>query len=280
MVQDGSLLDRINKLIESGSLNLPVYNPVVLQLQEVLSKHSQNVDEVERLLVMDQSLAAEILRAANSPFYCGLSPIRTVRNAIVRLGMKPIQHLIVLASEQEKYQANDADVDTMLKELWRHASTTALAAQWLANRLHSANVEEECFLGGLMHDIGKLIILRAIDKIKKTEGDQFFLPPELLEEILRTAHCELGFKLLQEWNLPEIYCRIARDHHADGISSADIPLAIVRLANESTKRLGVDLNANPGIVLAATPEASLLKTSEILLAELEVMLEDHLSQAP
>jgi putative nucleotidyltransferase with HDIG domain len=167
----------------------------------------------------------------------------------------------------------------MLKELWRHASTTALAAQWLAKRLHLADMEKECFLGGLMHDIGKLIILRAIDEIKKTEKSGFSLPPELLTEILMTAHCALGYKLLQDWNLPDIYCRIARDHHAEEIPSMDIPLVIVRLANESTRKLGVGLDSNPDMVLAATLEASLLKTSEILLAELEVMLEDHISQA-
>jgi HD-like signal output (HDOD) protein len=279
LVQNVSLLDRIDALIESGNLNLPVYNPVVLRLQEILSGQTENVSEVERLLVTDQSLAAEVLRAANSPFYCGLSPVRTVRNAIVRLGMKQVQHLVVLASEQEKYRASDMDLDKMLKELWRHASTTALAAQWLARRLHSTSIEEECFLGGLMHDIGKLIILRAIDEIKKTEEENLLLPPELLTEILVTTHCALGYKLLQDWNLPDIYCRIARDHHAEEISPTDIPLAIVRLANESTRKLGVGLDPNPDMVLAATLEANLLKTSEILLAELEIMLEDHLAQA-
>jgi HD-like signal output (HDOD) protein len=68
MAENSSLLDRINNLIKAGSLNLPVYNPVVLRLQELLSNDSENVGEVEKLLVTDQSLAAEVLRAANSPF--------------------------------------------------------------------------------------------------------------------------------------------------------------------------------------------------------------------
>jgi putative nucleotidyltransferase with HDIG domain len=279
MLQNGSLLNRVNQLIESGDLDLPVYNPVALRLQEALADNSQNAGEVEKLIVTDQALAAEVLRAANSPFYCGLSSVSTVRNAIVRLGVQQVQRLVILASEQSKYQAHHADVDSMLKELWRHASTSALAAQWLAKRLHSAGIEEVCFLGGLLHDIGKLIILRAIDEIKKSEGPEFLVSPALLNEILMTTHCQLGHKLLQSWNLPDVYCNIARDHHSEEISSADVPLAIVRLANESTRKLGVGLDPNPDLVLAATPEASILKTSEILLAELEVMLEDHLAQA-
>jgi putative nucleotidyltransferase with HDIG domain len=279
MPQNSSLLDRIKQLIDSGNLSLPVYNPLALQLQQMVADCSEDAAKVEKLIGTDQALAADVLRVANSPFYCGLSSVRTIRSAIVRLGIQQVQRLVVLASEQLKYRAYHADVDAMLRELWRHASTTALAAQWLADRLRSTDIEEVCFLGGLLHDIGKLIILRAIDEIKKSEGSELLVSPALLSEILISIHCELGYKLLQGWNLPDIYCCIVRDHHSEELSPANIPLAIVRLANESSRKLGMGLDPNPDLVLAATPEANLLKTSEILLAELEVMLEDHLSQA-
>jgi hypothetical protein len=101
---------------------------------------------------------------------------------------------------------------------------------------------------------------------------------DTLDEILQTAHCELGYRLLLRWHVPEIYCQIARDHHAIDLSG-DLPLTIVRLANEGSRKLGLGLDPDPSLILSATPEASLLKVSEILLAELEVMIEDHLSVA-
>jgi hypothetical protein len=84
--------------------------------------------------------------------------------------------------------------------------------------------------------------------------------------------------LLLNWNIPEVYCQIARDHHAED-HSEDLPLAIVRLANEGSRRLGLGLDPDPELILSAIPEANMLQVSDKLLSELEEMIEDHLSIA-
>ena len=92
------------------------------------------------------------------------------------------------------------------------------------------------------------------------------------------GHTSLGYNLLKSWNIPEVYCRIARDHHSEEYDPNDTSLILVRLANEACAKMAVGLRQEQGIVLAATPEAVSLKASDIMLAELEVMLEDHISQ--
>jgi putative nucleotidyltransferase with HDIG domain len=278
MQENSALLDRIVRLIDCGRLNLPVYDPVALKLQQAIANKNEDLLEIEQLIMSDQVAAAEVLRAANSPFFCGLSPVRTIRNAIVRLGTQQMRRLVILVFERSKYQANHPDLHAMLMELWRHASTTALASQWLSKRLRSTGVEELCFIGGLLHDIGKLIILRAVDEIKKSDGDARPIPRETLIDILQMSHCELGHRLLVSWNVPDVYCQIARDHHSEDFSG-DLPLAIVRLANAGSRKLGLGLDPNPSLVLSETMEAGMLKVGDTLLAELEAMIEEHLTIA-
>jgi HD-like signal output (HDOD) protein len=276
MSESGSLLERINRLIESDKIQLPIFNQVIYQLQRIISSGDHNATEIERLIVRDQVIAADVLRAANSPFYCGLTPIVTIHSAIVRLGAEQVTRLVFLASQRSQYTAREPRLMVMLQELWRHASSTAMAAQWLARRMRSADIQEECFLGGLLHDIGQLLILRVIDEINSAEKGGLVLAPPLVREVLQASHAQLGHNLLRHWNIPDLYCRIALLHHNAEFDPADHPLVIVRLANEASKKLNIGLDSDSSLVLSATPEAQVLKVSDVLLAELEIMLEDNM----
>ena len=114
---------------------------------------------------------------------------------------------------------------------------------------------------------GVNIIPQSIEQMPGTES-QNVVPP--------AANCQLGYSLLQKWNIPDIYCRIARDHNTEDISSGDLPLIIVRPANNSSRKLGPGLDPKPSLTMEATREAQLLGLGEVLLAELESMLQEHL----
>ncbi len=277
MSETRSLLDLINQLIDSEQLSLPVWNQVSVQLQQLCAQDDFNAAEVERLVTSDAALAAEVLRSANSPFFGGLTTIGTIRGAIVRLGMDQVKRLAFMAAQRDQYCARDPQLMKMLQTLWRHAGAAAMAAQWLAGRLRLRHLQEECFLGGLLHDIGQLLILRAIDELGRSQS--FPISLSLVGEVLRTAHSQMGYNLLCRWNIPETYCRIAKLHHALKIDATDVALVVVRLANEANRKAGTGLDPDPSLALGATPEAHILKASDIVLAELEVMLEDHLATA-
>jgi putative nucleotidyltransferase with HDIG domain len=255
-------------------LELPAINPMASRLQAMAADDDFDIKEVENLILTDQVLAAEVLRAANSAFFGGLAPIGTIRAAVIRLSVQQVARLIYLVSERSKYSARDAQVHRRLQNLWRHSSAVAKGSHWLARRLNFKNLEDTVFLGGLLHDVGQLVILRALDEIKLKEDSPFDVSSNLVQEVLMSAHTGLGYELLKDWNIPETYCLIARDHHGEEYDASDFALGIVRLANMTASRLGLSLHPDPSLVLGDLPEAHSLGANEILLAELEIMLED------
>ena len=165
----------------------------------------------------------------------------------------------------------------MLVSLWLHASTTALSAQWLAQRLRLTGVEEVSFLGGLMHDMGKLIILCAVDEMRKTGIMKKTISYDELQEFIMDNHCQIGYETMKRWEIPDVYCQIARDHHRLEFAAEDQALVIVRLANNSSSLLNNEDELVP--FLAETSEVQALNIEEATLTELQKTLGIHKATA-
>jgi len=267
--------DHIINWIRSGKLQLPAYSHAILKIHG-MNEHNMDIARLEKMILEDQVLAVEVLRTANSPFYCTVSSITTIRNAIMRLGTQTIKRIIVLASERARYRSRFPDLHKMLIKLWMHVSMTALSAQWLAPRLCMSSLQEVCFLGGLLHDIGKLIIICAIDEMRKTGNIGKTLSNVALHEFIRENHCEIGYEIMKRWEIPDVYCRIARDHHKEDFSTDDLPLVIVRLANNSSSFANEDRAV---VLLAEAPEGQALNIEKATLRELQKTLGMHKENA-
>ena len=277
MNENISLIDRIDEIIGSDDFQLPVFSDIALKVRNIMSSPDFDIQEVVRTISSDQSLVSEVLRVANSPFYGGLTKISTLREAAVRMGAKQLADLVMVASTRNNYRASDKGVQILLIKLWRHAVGTALASQWLAKRLGYTDLLNEALLGGLIHDIGKLAVLKVVDQLKVKEGLNF--PVEFVMEIVNSTHAQQGYKLAQRWRLPENYCVIVRDHHLEGVDQSNSALLIVQVADAACNKLGIGIVQDASIELAVLPEAHLLGLGAVLLAELEIMLEDTMQMA-
>jgi len=276
---DRAAFERLIGWIKSGRLQLPVYSPATMRIQQYLDDYAGDISAIEDLISSDQVLAVEVLRAANSPFYCTIATIDTIRNAIVRLGMQQVRRIVVLVSERRRYRSQYPDLDGLLVGLWEHVSATALSAQWLSQRLRLTGIREVCFLGGLLHDIGKLVILRAVDEMRR-KGEAGTPPsPEKFREFISASHCQIGYDVLKRWEIPDIYCLVARDHQKQGVPADDLTLAIVRLANTGSLRVFEGADEDSLLRLTKTPEAKRLGVDGDLLLELRETLEGHKAAA-
>ncbi len=273
-----SLLQQALDFAAERRITLPVFSDIALTVQKAVRDERCDIGEIAKAIESDPALVTEVLRAANSAFFGGLSEVATIRAAVLRLGLQRVTNLVFLASEKSRYTAGTPAIAALMRDLWHHASACALAAEWIARRARFPQLGETVFIGGLVHDIGKLFLLRVLDEMSRDHAQGPAVSAELVREVLDNAHADVGFQLLQSWHLPAIYTVIVRDHHVEPPDPANIPLQIVRLANHACNKVGISLQPNPGLVLGAMSEGSALGMSEIAIAELEILLEDVMAQ--
>ena len=101
----------------------------------------------------------------------------------------------------------------------------------------------------------------------------------LILETLDQMHSAQGAALLEQWNLPESYCRVVREHHTADFDDNDTLLLVVRVVDIACRRGGVGLNSDPDAEVASSAEAQVLRVSDVLAAELEIAIEDALEVA-
>lgn len=268
-----SLIDVVNRFIESDAVTLPVFNSAAARIQQEIAKAEPSIQVVEKIITSDQALSTQVLKIANSSFYRGLAEVGTVRAAIMRLGIKEIEKVVVLAASRQHFKSSDKSINLVMKKLWQHAVGCAYGTVWLSRRYTYGVDQSQAFFGGLFHDVGKLLILVIIEQIKR-RNTSLRITDALLQEAMDRLHTKEGAKLLRQWNMPDYFCVIASDHHNPELDEKNILLLLARMANLVCHKLGIGLVRDPSLVLPATMEAGLLNLTEIDLAELEIVLED------
>lgn len=274
MEAESSLVGMIDHFVASKKVKLPAFNATALRIQKEVAKAEPDSRLIEKLIVSDQSLTGEVLSVSNSSFYKGLTQVATVRDAIIRMGNIEVSNIVSLVALQHNFQSKIPAMHKIMGKLWRHSVGCAIGANWLARQTGFQALAHETFIAGLLHDVGKLYVLKVVDDMKAS-GEIENLPPDtVIDELMQQLHTEQGYALMAQWNLPEKYCQVARDHHLAEFDGSNFLLVLVRLANQVCHKMGIGLIEDPSIVLLETAEAAQLQLSEMDLARLEVRLED------
>ena len=269
-----SIPETVRRLLASQPIELPIFHPVALKLQRMLSNYDFTVDEVSQVANEDMSLASQILKIANSPMYMGRTKVATIKEAVIRLGAQQVINLVIAASQASAHSSTNPALDHYMKEMWLHSHGCALGGRWLAHSCGMRGVADETYLAGLLHDVGKLYLLKSIEKLVTAGVISSMFDDELIMEIFDAMHAEQGYRIMQHWNFPVMYCEVIRDHHADEWDTVNKMLAIVRFVNLACRRVGLGLKHEPDLVLINTLEAEVLDITDAQIVELEAMLEE------
>ncbi len=189
--------ERLETQLKSGGLDLPVLPEAAGRVMTATMDESCDARKLAMLVQRDASLAAHLLRLANSALYSPSVPIVTLPQAVSRLGMAKIREIaLIISCESRVFRAGDRN--EVVRAIFRHSLAAGSFAQEIA-RLRRWNVEE-AFLCGLMHDVGKPVILQALADLSREL--KLPLSMEAADAAMDAAHAEVGSRLVKEWKLP------------------------------------------------------------------------------
>ncbi|MCK5124613.1 MAG: HDOD domain-containing protein [candidate division Zixibacteria bacterium] len=177
--------------------------PVVLQkLHLLVNNKDTSSHKVAQIIETDQGFTARVLRLVNSPFFGFTRKIASVEEAITMIGFNSIHQLLLATSLMGTFQIDEALLK--IKEFWRHCFAVGVVAKHIIAPAYS-NLKDECFASGVLHDVGRLILINANARkyqecIEKTTG-VIDLTSE--KQIFGVNHQETGNLLAEHWRFPE-----------------------------------------------------------------------------
>ena len=207
------LTRRLRQVFASPTYRAPMLPQVATELLQLAQRPNVQFDDVVRLLERDPVLAGKVLSLAQSAFYASRSPMVSLRQAAVRLGLTTLRDLVLEAALNLRV-FRVPGYERIMERLSRHATATAHVVRAVCAR--TLVDAEYAFLCGLLHDVGFAACLLALSEDRATRDLSF----DELAPALDEAHQEASGLLARLWRLPEPLQRSVATHHritVDGV---------------------------------------------------------------
>jgi HD-like signal output (HDOD) protein len=206
----------------------PVLPTVALDVMALAEREDTDVSEIVSLLERDQMLAASVLRLVSSPLYAGHTPIRSLKAAVVRLGVRTIRDVVFEAAIARGVFQVGEYVDT-LASIARHSTLTAYITRIVCRR--AAIDADLAFICGLLHDVGFAGVLLAVKHVEGSEAP----PLAALWPHVDHLHERASHLLVERWGLPSDVVEIVGHHHHLHTGLTARIAAAVRIADHLTE---------------------------------------------
>ncbi|WP_034641867.1 HDOD domain-containing protein [Chitinilyticum aquatile] len=240
------------EVFDRAAAKLPSVPKVVQELIASFDKAEADIDEISRKVSHDQVITAKVLRMANSAKFSGGNPVRTIDDAVVRLGFDALRVLVIASGISSMQVPNDT---FNRQAFWRHSFEIANTCKWLAK--YAGLDGNQAYTCGLLSNIGELLIHVAfpgqalkIDRLVENGGDRIQL--ESME--LGLDLTQVGEELARRWQFPADIQRAIRQQRNPAAHSPFEPYAGLIALAELLVQLFTS-KASPDEVVEALPSS-------------------------
>ncbi len=217
-----------------GKINLPVFPHIVKEIQACIGGDAPSIEDLALIVEKDIVIASKLISIANSPLYKGVDTVNSLNAALLRLGMKATHGVISAVAARSMFASENKSLKRLLEKLWMHSFATACLGKRLGEELKIKNTEN-IFLMGIVHDIGKMLLMKAI-------VDLFPEAPVEAPKIQRAIHeihTTFGAVLLKKLRFSDPFIQVAEFHHWNYYPKGTDPeLMIINLADFLAHEIG------------------------------------------
>ncbi len=193
--------------IKTGDIELPLLPQAASKVMALASDPNADAAKLSALIHQDQALAAHVLKIANSPAYMPRSPVVSLQHAVAMLGITLLSEIAFTASlKVGAFQVPGYEDE--VKQLWRHSLATGAFAKEVA-RAKRMNVES-AYLCGLLHEIGKPVVLRTTTTIAREQSSKWVKALATIldnkshvKTLIEGYHTRVGVLIAEKWSLPK-----------------------------------------------------------------------------
>ena len=241
-------------------VKLPPMKSTVLRLMELLRDQDVMTATLAETVRYDPILATRVLRLANSALYSLRKPVTTIQKALDAIGTRSLYDLVMLDAMADGF-GNEIRNSVLIKSIWEHSIAVGLLSREISKMLKLQG-SEEAFVCGLIHDIGKILMLRAdVERFEsllehRSEHDML----EWEDKIYGFDHTEVGAYVANKWRLPDAVCSVIMHHHNPSHSPHSVVMAnVVNAADLIANVHGYGLRLEEETALLISEPIALLK---------------------
>lgn len=203
---DGSGFDTLKAKIIAKAENIPPLPALARELVRLTRNDNTKMKDFVEQIKKDQGLSSRIIKLVNSPFYGLRQEVSSIDRATVLLGLNTVKNLALAVSTESFYNKNFSLLKTTGQEIWEHGFVVARLCEAIGKAV--GEDEDALYLAGLMHDLGKTVIVDFL--VKEASG----IEDERAQ--LGTDHCAVGELVLTKWAVVKNIAEAVRNHHTVG----------------------------------------------------------------
>jgi HD-like signal output (HDOD) protein len=261
MVDEVARVIRI--LLERPEIHLPVLPQVGTEAQKLTASETSSFEQIAEVVALDPGMSARMLEVANSPLYAGIKRIGSLQNAVSRIGIRETRNIVQAVACEDLFKSTDKRLSELMGQLWMHSLGVAYSNEILAKALLIAE-SDDFFMMGLLHDVGKLLIIHLIEEGYKGKiWTRKLITADLLQELFNRHHNAIGLRLMEKWDYPEPFHSIVSLHNDDErVQEYDEAVVVTHYSNLLTRKVGFSLRVHDEATLGNRQIAQALNMSD------------------